>query len=338
MIRNFYYNQQLKKFIVGFANVFAGMQVYGGIDGAGNPIQMEVPVRYGSSDRVTAALAVGNTQNKLHTIPMMSAYMTGLELSPERLHGVNQTDRRSYLEQGGVFPDDVKSIKRVMAIPYNMQMELSIYASNTDQMFQIIEQILILFDYDLQLQFNDAPFDWTKIGKLYLRSLQNEENYPIGVDKRIIIWSFQFELPVWMSPPIEIRKDLIQSITVRIGDLNNLTLDEVDADGNLVPFGSSTPYAAFTMTGNEGPGVWDTKLTVNSGSFVVGVIYTIATIGTTDYTFIGANSNTVGLTFTATGVGSGTGTATTLTNSALGGVNWDNGATPWATEPDGDTD
>ena len=35
-------------------------------------------------------------------------------------------------------------------------MELSIYASNTDQMYQILEQILILFDYDLQVQFNDA--------------------------------------------------------------------------------------------------------------------------------------------------------------------------------------
>lgn len=257
MIRHYYYNQQLKKFILGFANVFAGLQVFGGLDAVNNPIQMEVPVRYGSSDRVTAALATGNTQNKLHTIPMMSCYMTGLELSPERLHGVNQVDRRTVLEQGGIFPDDVQALKRVMAIPYNMQMELAIYASNTDQMFQIIEQILILFDYDLQLQFNDAPFDWTKIAKLYLRGIQNEENYPAGVDKRMIIWTLQFELPIWMSPPIEVRNNLIQSITVRIGNLENLTLDEIDADGNLVPFGTTGPYTAFTLTGDTGPGVWD---------------------------------------------------------------------------------
>lgn len=250
MIRHYYYNKQIKKFILGFSNIFTGMQVSGGLDGIGNPIMMDVPIRYGSSDRVTAAMATGNTQNKLHTIPMMSCYMTGLELAPDRLHGVNMTDRRTYLEQGGIFPNDVKSINRVMAIPYNMQMELTIYTSNSDQTFQIIEQILILFDYDLQLQFNDSPFDWTKIGKLYLKGMQNEENYPAGVDKRMIMWTFQFELPVWMSPPIEVRNDLIKSISIQIGDLSNLTLDEVDADGNLVPFGTEGPYTSFTVTGD----------------------------------------------------------------------------------------
>ena len=234
------------------------MQVTGGLDGAGNLIMMEVPVRYGSTDRVTAAIASGNTQNKLHTIPIMSAYLSGLELAPDRLHGVNQVDRRAYLEQGGVFPDDVKSIRRVMAIPYNMQMELAIYASNTDQMFQILEQILMLFDYDMQLQFNDASFDWTKIAKLYLRGLQNEENYPMGVDRRMIIWTLQFEMPVWISPPIEVRTDLIQSITLRIGDLDSLTLDEIDADGNLVPFGTTFVTTTVGDLGwDNGDLAWD---------------------------------------------------------------------------------
>lgn len=59
---------------------------------------------------------------------------------------------------------------------------------------------------------------------------------------------------------------------------------------------------------------------VTAGAFVVGQVYTITTIGTTNFTLIGAASNTIGVVFTATGVGTGTGTATTkiidLTNSA----------------------
>ena len=47
----------------------------------------------------------------------------------------------------------------------------------------------------------------------------------------------------------------------------------------------------------------------DAGSFIVGKSYTIKTVGTTDFTAIGASANTVGVTFTATGVGSGTGTA-----------------------------
>jgi hypothetical protein len=48
---------------------------------------------------------------------------------------------------------------------------------------------------------------------------------------------------------------------------------------------------------------------VSAGSFVVGRTYQITTLGTTDFTLIGAASNTIGTIFTATGVGTGTGTA-----------------------------
>ena len=57
--------------------------------------------------------------------------------------------------------------------------------------------------------------------------------------------------------------------------------------------------------------------TVTAGSFVVNTIYTIASIGTTDFTLIGAASNTVGVIFAATGVGAGSGTATTGTLNSI---------------------
>jgi hypothetical protein len=240
MIRHYYYNSQLRKFTIGFANIFTGLQVSTGKDGCGDTYMVDVPIRYGSSDRVVAAISASHTQNKQYTLPMMACYMTGLNLAPERMHGVNQSDSRTYLEQGGVFPDDVKAIKRIMPIPYNMEMELSIHASNTDQLFQILEQILILFDYNLQLQFNDAAFDWTKITQVNLTSLNNEENYPMGPDRRSIIWTLTFELPIWLSPPYEERQEIISSIQLRMSNFDSLTLEEVDENGNLVPFNEPT--------------------------------------------------------------------------------------------------
>ena len=49
--------------------------------------------------------------------------------------------------------------------------------------------------------------------------------------------------------------------------------------------------------------------TVTAGSFIIGKEYKIVSVGTTDFTLIGASANTVGLWFVATGVGTGTGTA-----------------------------
>lgn len=55
--------------------------------------------------------------------------------------------------------------------------------------------------------------------------------------------------------------------------------------------------------------------TVTAGTFVVGRQYTIKTLGTTDFTLVGAASNTIGLTFVATGTGAGSGTATDLASN-----------------------
>jgi hypothetical protein len=49
---------------------------------------------------------------------------------------------------------------------------------------------------------------------------------------------------------------------------------------------------------------------VTAGAFVVGTVYRILTVGTTNFVSIGASASTVGVVFTATGAGSGTGTAT----------------------------
>jgi hypothetical protein len=62
----------------------------------------------------------------------------------------------------------------------------------------------------------------------------------------------------------------------------------------------------------------DSAYNVNAGSFVVGKQYTIRTVGTTDFTLIGAVANTVGVLFTATGAGTGTGVAIDMAASAAG--------------------
>ena len=68
-----------------------------------------------------------------------------------------------------------------------------------------------------------------------------------------------------------------------------------------------------TETGSFGPAGFDavsyTGPIVGAGEFVVGTEYLIATVGTTDFTLIGAQNNNVGTGFVATRVGTGNGTA-----------------------------
>jgi hypothetical protein len=69
---------------------------------------------------------------------------------------------------------------------------------------------------------------------------------------------------------------------------------------------------------------------IPAGNFVVGKTYTIVTVGSTNFTLIGAGSNTVGVSFIATGIGAGTGTANDITTSVFGrvvGLNFTPGTT-----------
>lgn len=67
---------------------------------------------------------------------------------------------------------------------------------------------------------------------------------------------------------------------------------------------TSGTYTPGTYTGSFifGP-------TASAGSFVIGQRYKIATVGSTDFTLIGASANTVNVVFVATGIGTGSGTA-----------------------------
>lgn len=74
-------------------------------------------------------------------------------------------------------------------------------------------------------------------------------------------------------------------------------------------------FNRVTGTFNDAANKWITAdypeltTTTAAGSFVTGQTYAITSVGTTDFTAIGASSNTVGVVFKATGAGSGTGAA-----------------------------
>lgn len=246
MITNYFYENQIRDYQKQFAGIFLGMHVKTGKDGLGQETFMQVPVTIGNKDRVVAAIQAGHTQNRPFSLPTMSCYLQGIDLAPQRRKGISTIDRRVFMPQGGVFPDDLSVVQRLMPIPYDITMELSIYASNTDQLHQILEQILMIFDPIVQIQKNDSSFDWTKITHVELIGIANEENYPIGTDRRIINWTLTFNMPIYLSAPLELKHNIVKDIVIQLGNLDTMQLNEYDENGNLVPFGET--FAMINVT------------------------------------------------------------------------------------------
>jgi hypothetical protein len=100
-------------------------------------------------------------------------------------------------------------------------------------------------------------------------------------------------------------------MAIRYAVANGNWSDVATWDGGVsLPTHGDTVYANNrTVTIDQAVDIGDTGISVNAGSFIVGHFYVITSIGTTNFTTIGASANTVGLPFIATGVGTGTGTA-----------------------------
>lgn len=223
--RTFYFNNQLKRHVVQFMAIFAGLQVEAGASETREKRMISVPIVYGSKDRVVAALKAENTQNKPLRLPTMTAYLNNIELAPELRKGIGAERRKPFLKTGGLFPDDIQVVHQLMPVPYRATMELGIFVSNTLHHHQLVEQILMLFDPILQIQTGDDPFDWTRITTVELISVRLEENYPPGTDRRIIQSYFDFQFTIYISAPAQVRKDYIKDIMLRIGFVSNESFD-----------------------------------------------------------------------------------------------------------------
>lgn len=225
----YWYNDQLKRYIIQFMTIFSGLQVgVGKTEGTNETALIPVTIHYGNHDRVVASLMAENTQNKPIRIPCMTAYMQSIDLAPELMHGVGVERRNAYVPTGGLLPNDVDVVHQRVPVPYKMTCQLGIYASNTDQHFQILEQILMLFDPQLTVQTSDAPFDWTRLTTVKLTGITIDQQHPLGTDRRIIQSTLMFEVPVYLGSPADVRKDFIKTINIRLGLLDSSVTDSDD--------------------------------------------------------------------------------------------------------------
>ena len=237
----YYYDQQIRNYTLQFMAIFSGLQVQVGKWNSEEEKLISVPVRYGDPDRVVAAILSNNTQNSPIRLPVMSAYMKGLQIAPDRMHGVGVERRNSYVPTGGLLPDDIEVVYQRNPVPYVMDMELSIMTSNTDQMWQIIEQLMVLFDPQLTVQTSDSLFDMSRLTSVTLTGGPAYENpYPSVQEKRYVKAVMNFEMPIYLSIPADIKKNYVERIYMRIGAVSTgaNSSEEIvsELDGQGIPY------------------------------------------------------------------------------------------------------
>ena len=238
---SFFYDKQVRRFLQQVIAVFSNFSVEFGKDEDGNKALYRVPVRYGDPTRMASSILKDNSENKLSSVPVMTAYITSLEYDRERTQDptfvskmqvrerrVDTTNNTLSIQQGNSF-----TVERLMPVPYELNVNIDVWTSNTEQKLQILEQILPLFNPDLEIQSTDNFIDWTSLSYIHLDQVTwSSRSIPVGTDDIIDVATMSFYIPIWLSAPAKIKKmGVIQTIINSIYDANtgNLSDDIVEA-------------------------------------------------------------------------------------------------------------
>lgn len=231
----FFYDEQIRRFLLQFTRIFSNFQVeYGRNEEGTDHTLVRVPVRYGDSSRQAQTVMQNNSASFMNAAPLMTFYITDLKYDRPRIqepYFVSKTAvrQRTYDEttdsyevtQGNAF-----TIERPMPVPYELTIKLDIWTSNTNQKMQLLEQMLVLFNPSLEIQSTDNYIDWTSLSVIYLDDvIWSSRSIPMGTENPIDIATLVFKLPIWISSPIKVKK---------LGVIERVIANIYDAQGDLV--------------------------------------------------------------------------------------------------------
>lgn len=231
----YHYDEQFRKLLVQFLAVFTGIQVHSGATNELEERLINVQVKSGSSDRVVAAIKSAHTQNSPMRLPIIAGHISNISIDSSLYHGTRTERTTPYFPSGGTFPDDIRTVTQQLPVPYMLDFELTIWSSSQEQEFEILEQILILFDPTLEIHTSDELFDWRRLHTLKLVNQSKDDAIP-GTDRRVLRSTLSFQSPIHLAVPAQVRDNIIKEIRLRVGAVANIfpvedALSQLDQDG-----------------------------------------------------------------------------------------------------------
>ena len=230
---DFFYDGQVRRYVTQFMRMFIGFSFK---DGDGDLRQ--IPVSYGDLTKQVAQIIKENSENKLPSVPKMACFITGLELDRGRLAdptfiskvNIRERDYNEFDSAGNPVYNSTQgagyTVERLMPTPFRLTMQADLWTSNTDQKLQILEQILVLFNPSLEVQTTDNYIDWTSLSVVELTGVTfTGRSIPQGTEVDIDVCSMTFEMPIWISPPVKVKK---------LGVVQNIIMNMFKDDGSLV--------------------------------------------------------------------------------------------------------
>ena len=254
---SFFYDAQIRRYLLQFIRIFSLIKIESAADENGFVTQSNVAINFGDMKRMVGHILRENSENAILPSNMMSVWISGLTLDAKRrsdpfwVSRINVDERQfkngSYTTEIG----NTHTIERYMPVPYKLSLTLDIWTNNLTTKFQILEQILMIFNPSLQIQQNENFFDWTMMTEVELISINySNKAVPAGVDDDREVATLVFDMPIWINPPAKVMtKQIIEQIVMNVHSVADMSPKEMNNE--LTDFDTSFLYQDIFTEGQH---------------------------------------------------------------------------------------
>ena len=241
---NTFYNRALRKYVIGFGNLFNEISLVRYNPDFSEAQRMIVPIIYAPKETYVTRLETDPNLNKKTqiTLPRMSFELTGFNYDATRK--LNTNIKNFAQTSAGL-------VSQYNPVPYNFDFNLYLYVRNIEDGTQIIEHILSYFTPDYTMKLNMIPeMGIVKDVPIVLNSTSQDIDYEGNYerDTRVIIWTLNFTVKGHIFGKIT---DTGGPITHSITSIYNQITEE--------------DVVQFTVNPNSGVGTYQIGETVYQG-------------------------------------------------------------------------
>ena len=221
----YFYDHQLESYLRQFGRLFTGLKVRWANTGSESEDykEIKVPVKFAQSERNIADILNKRSPWTNVSLPIMAFSLQSIEIDEEGFFPEKHIEAISYEDRE---TGEKEGVQTIIGPAFNVTVKLHILSSSMSELFQIIEQIFLLFNRTLIIQKSDELFDSNYLSEVKLKDVENQVKHPIQENQNVYRIDLSFEFPIRLNYPIHYAS-VIKTVRANVFDNTN---DEVDMD------------------------------------------------------------------------------------------------------------
>jgi hypothetical protein len=212
---NYFYNQNLRKLVVGFGSLFSNINVqHDNPEDTVSPLIIRVPITYAPQEKFIRRLletsSISDGTRIENQLPRLSYMMSSVTPDPSRRRNKSTTSKTMVGSPGNCTGSNANFITE--EVPVNVSFSLFVYTRHLDDTLQIVEQIIPYFnpDHIITIDMNSAQNDVRIPITMLSNNISERYDGDFGT-RRVNISSFSFVAKSYIFGKIE-TQNVISSV------------------------------------------------------------------------------------------------------------------------------